>query len=144
MKIQKNGLVADTISPTERLTEADEETKGYVLRIRRPYRTTKGQRRRASESKVLRHVRPEKKNVSSEWRKISNAKVIGHRRARRVGRVARKVKIRNAHILVAQAEAKWPFGESRRRCVKSINIHLCMEARWKKKMAQNGVKLRVS
>ena len=75
--------------------------------------------------------------------KISNAKVIEYRRARRVGHVARKVKISNAYILVAQAEAKWPFGESRRRCVNNINIILCMEARWEK-MAQNGVKLRVS
>jgi len=62
----------------------------------------------------------------------------------RVGHVARKVKIRNAYVMVAQAETKWPFGESRRRCVNNIKINLRMEARWGKKMAQNGVKLRVS
>lgn len=75
--------------------------------------------------------------------KISNAKVIEYRRARRVGHVARQVKIRNAYILVAQAEAKWPFGEPRRICVNNIKINHCMGASLEK-LAQNGVKLRVS
>jgi len=76
------------MSHTDRQTDRGRgRDECYVLRIRRWYRTTKGQRWRASESKILRHVRPEKENVSWEWRKISKGKVIEYRRARRVGHV---------------------------------------------------------